>query len=187
VAKVPVHTDPRVQLLLEQVRERESAQGIDRLRLVHRQWPAKVIVLSNLPLDVTVDQLVTWRDIIPSRLERAVARADAVPLSKAELARAHPDLWPSAAAVEIDLRREKGDISLVVDSIWGLSPFSVRVAYWRTPSQRKPYRAVLRDGRDPRAALEAVVGPVLRVRVEPATDAKDDTDSATEATDEVPP
>ena len=165
MAKVPVHPDARVQALLEQIRERESAQGIDRLRLVHRAGPAKVIVLSSIPLDVTVDELVRWRDVIPSRLEQAMARGDALPLSKSELARVYPDLWPSAAAVEIDLRREKGDISLVRDSTRGLSPFSARVAYWRSPTQRKPYRALLRDGRDACAALEAVVGPVLRVVV----------------------
>ena len=45
--KVLVHPDPRVQAVIEQVRERETAQAIDRLRLIHRTVPARVIVLSN--------------------------------------------------------------------------------------------------------------------------------------------
>jgi hypothetical protein len=53
-ATVWVHPDPRVQALLEQVRERETGQAIDRLRLIHRAVPARVIVLSNIVLDLTV-------------------------------------------------------------------------------------------------------------------------------------
>jgi hypothetical protein len=107
---VAVHPDPRVQAVLEQVRERETAQAIDRLRLIHRTRPARVIVLSNVVLDLTVDRLTTWREIMPTRLEQAAARGLAVPLSATELHRCFPDLWPSAEAAKKDLQRsERGD------------------------------------------------------------------------------
>jgi hypothetical protein len=107
---VAVHPDPRVQTVLEQVRERETAQAIDRLRLIHRTRPARVIVLSNVVLDLTVDRLTTWREIMPTRLEQAAARGLAVPLSATELHRCFPDLWPSAEAAKKDLQRsERGD------------------------------------------------------------------------------
>jgi hypothetical protein len=74
-SKAAVHPDSRVQALLEQIRERESVQAIDRLRLVHRSLPARVLILSNLVLDITVDRLVTWSEIIPSRIEQAFCAA----------------------------------------------------------------------------------------------------------------
>jgi hypothetical protein len=43
--EVAVHPDPRCQAILEQVRERETEQAVDRLRLVHRERPARVLVL----------------------------------------------------------------------------------------------------------------------------------------------
>jgi hypothetical protein len=96
---VAVHPDHRAQTLLEQIREREGVQAIDRLGLVHhRSRPARVIILSNLVLDITVDRLATWNEIIPSRIEQALACRKAIPLSPAELARCFPDLWRSEGA-----------------------------------------------------------------------------------------
>ena len=93
--KVEVHPDPRCQAILEQIRERESEQAIDRLRLVHRETPARVLLLSNVVLDVTVDRLVTWNELIPDRFTVAAARFDGVlPLAPAWLAERCPDLWP---------------------------------------------------------------------------------------------
>jgi hypothetical protein len=53
VAEVQVHPDTRCQSMLEQVREAEMVQAIDRVRPVlnHR----RVFVLNHLPLDLTVD------------------------------------------------------------------------------------------------------------------------------------
>lgn len=57
------HGDPFVQRVLEQKREAEMLQAIDRLRLVHAQAPKPVFILSNLPLDLTVDELVTLEQL----------------------------------------------------------------------------------------------------------------------------
>jgi hypothetical protein len=70
-AVVEVHPDPRVQGLIEQMRECESAQAIARLRPLHRDNPIPVIVLSNVVLDQTVDHLVKWREIVPGSAEKA--------------------------------------------------------------------------------------------------------------------
>src|SRR3954451_1720467 len=58
------HPDDRVQRVLELTRESETAQAIDRLRLIHRTTPARVYLLSNLPVDVEVDRLVTLSDLM---------------------------------------------------------------------------------------------------------------------------
>lgn len=167
-AKVAVHPDRLAQSLLEQIRERESVQAIDRLRLVHRSRPARVIILSNLVLDITVDRLVTWNEIIPSRIEQAFARRKAIPLSPAELSRCFPDLWRSEDAARSEVRRlfaERGVESLI-DILIGKWPPLILAAY-RKPGQRgSATQAVIReDAGDPQAALEAVVGRISSLTV----------------------
>ena len=94
---VQVHPDLRVQALVEQVREREIEQMVGRLRLVHRDQPARVFLLTNLPTALAVDRLTTWEGIMPGKLEQAIVRGRGVlPLSYAELARAHPQLWATS-------------------------------------------------------------------------------------------
>ena len=177
--KVSVHPDPRVQAVLEQVRERETAQAIDRLRLIHCPDPKRVIVLSNLVLDLTVDRLVTWREIMPSRLEQAAARGPAVPLSASELHRCFRGLWETAETARMDLKHaapggltrgcgkfnSQSELNRVKPHIedtliWEMTLFNS--AHYRRVGQRgRASRAAIRtDAPDPRAALEAVVGPV---------------------------
>ena len=45
---------PRCQLVLEQIREREIEQLIDRLRLIHNEEPKRVFLLNRIVCDVTV-------------------------------------------------------------------------------------------------------------------------------------
>ena len=72
VVEAQVHFDPRCQAMLEQVREAEMVQAIDRVRPIfnHR----KVFVLNNLPLDLTVDRAMTWPELRPGKFVRAFAR-----------------------------------------------------------------------------------------------------------------
>jgi hypothetical protein len=58
---VSAHPDPRVQAVVEQGREAEMVQAIDRLRLVHTKKRKTVYILCSIPLDIPVDQFVTWR------------------------------------------------------------------------------------------------------------------------------
>jgi hypothetical protein len=66
-----VHPDRRVQAVVEQVREAEMVQAIDRLRLIHSEREKLVLILCNIPLDLPIDELVTWRELagddLPSR------------------------------------------------------------------------------------------------------------------------
>jgi hypothetical protein len=61
--QVRVHPDPRVQAVVEQVREAEMLQAIDRLRLIHCLRKKIVVILCNIPLGLPVDDLVTWRQL----------------------------------------------------------------------------------------------------------------------------
>lgn len=103
-----IHLDPRAQGVLELKRERESAQAIDRVRLVHAENPKTVFILSNLPLDISVDQLVSWRDLINGgcRLDQALKRNGwALPLVPSCLARNWPDLFATPRAAEHEISR----------------------------------------------------------------------------------
>lgn len=110
---VDVHPDPRVQRVLEMHRERETEQAIDRLRLIHNGEPKTIYIVCNVPLDLTVDRVITLRAFIReatgrldngvqgkgrrmygSRLAEAWQRSGGVlPEMPAVLARLYPDLW----------------------------------------------------------------------------------------------
>lgn len=110
---VSVCPDDRLQAIMEQLRERESEQALDRLRLVHHQGaPKEVLLLSNLPLDIDVDELRSTREIAQggNRIEQAFAKQDdgALPLRPEWLAANCPDLWPTAEAAKKDIARKKG-------------------------------------------------------------------------------
>src|SRR6266481_5771085 len=105
-AKVSVHPDPRVQAVIEQTREAEMLQAIDRLRLIHSEKRKTVYILCSIPLDIPVDELVTWKQLTGDRrLSDALAESDArgwdaLPLAPRELARLFPALWQTAKAAE---------------------------------------------------------------------------------------
>jgi hypothetical protein len=82
-------------------------------------------------LDITVDRLVPWNEITPSRIEQALARRMAIPLSPAELSRCFPELWPSEDAARSEIRRllaEKG-VELPIDFLIGKWPPLTLAAY----------------------------------------------------------
>jgi hypothetical protein len=60
---VSVHPDPRVQAVVEQAREAEMLQAIDRLRLIHTEKRKTVYILCSVPLDIPIDELVAWNQL----------------------------------------------------------------------------------------------------------------------------
>jgi hypothetical protein len=47
-----VHPDQRVQAVVEQGREAEMVQAIDRLRLIHNEKRKTVYILCSVPVDI---------------------------------------------------------------------------------------------------------------------------------------
>jgi hypothetical protein len=105
-ANVSVHPDPRVQAVVEQAREAEMIQAIDRLRLIHNEKRKTVYILCSIPLDLPIDELVTWNQLTGDRrLSDALAECDergwdALPLAATELCRLFPDLWATKKSAE---------------------------------------------------------------------------------------
>ena len=87
VIRTSCHPDPRAQVLLEQIREAETTQAIDRLRLVHKpKGPRspRVFILSNIPVDIEVDQLFRWEQY--QLIQQLVDESDGfIPLNKTDL------------------------------------------------------------------------------------------------------
>lgn len=173
--EVSVHADPRCQAILEQVRERETEQAVDRLRLVHRERPARVVLLSNLVVDLTVDRLVAWRGLVPDRLTVAAARLGGVlPLAPAWLAGRFPDLWKTVEAARHEVKRtgSRGQTPNG-DSCLGFGP--LKAVDYRLVGKRggHPTRALIRaDHPSPETALGVLVGPLAMFRLEPAAAAE---------------
>ena len=124
---VQVQPDNRVQAVMEQSRERESEQAIDRLRVVHHTGaPKEILILSNLVLDVEVHELRSWNELAGggNRIEQAFSRqTDGVlPLNAQWLATNYPDLWPSAEAAKKDVARKRGQ-KPISNTKGKLSPF----------------------------------------------------------------
>ena len=90
--KVPSFSDARIDALLAQSRDAETLQALGRLRLVHAKYPKRVFLLSNLPVEVPVDRLVSFSDLMPDRLELELIRRGNIPLTPLGLLKMRPDL-----------------------------------------------------------------------------------------------
>jgi hypothetical protein len=67
-------------------------QALGRLRLVHSKYQKRVFLLSNLPVEVPVDRLVPFTDLMPDRLELELIRRGNVPLTPLGLLKVRPDV-----------------------------------------------------------------------------------------------
>lgn len=98
-------TDARLAALNEQVRHAETAQAIARLRLVWTRSPKRVFLLGNLPVEMPVDRLVGFDELMPDRLERELIETGDIPLTAAGMMKMRPDLFPSVDAARMALKR----------------------------------------------------------------------------------
>jgi hypothetical protein len=160
-------SDPRVEALVEQGREAEMIQAIDRLRLIHSPREKTVVILCNIPLDIPVDELVTWRELVgDNRLAAALETCDengweALPLEPGELTRLFPELWGTEKAAERWLGNNPLDPFISIIRLWGV------IAAYRPAGRRGRWsRALVRHEADPQSALAEVLGvPAGDIRV----------------------
>lgn len=96
---VQSHPDPRVRSVLRQKRESETEQAIDRHRLIHREVPKLILLLSSLPVDVDVDELADFRALVgyPGLSAMVRAFAGVLPLAAGWLAEFQPATFPKGA------------------------------------------------------------------------------------------
>lgn len=110
-----VHPDWRCQALLEQMRESESTQAIDRLRLLRPHSEGlqrRVFILCSVPLDITVDRLESW-ERFQEYLRIFDDCAGIVPLNAEHLIGAVPDVG-SIRTAKTKIAGLKSATSLIV-------------------------------------------------------------------------
>lgn len=140
--QVATHPDPRAQLMLEQVREAESEQAIDRLRLLRA--PAgqqrQVIILSSVPLNISVNHLYGWKQL--QQCLALVEEADGVlPLSPAHMVLRCPKV-----ATSISKARDMADsIKVLRLLITIITRQDSTLLQYRPKGSSKPSSAIVND------------------------------------------
>ena len=149
-AKTHTHPDQRANALLRQIREAESVQAIDRLRLLRPSKSGldrRIFILSSLPLDLRLDYLWSWDSLKES--QRIVRACDGiVPLNAEHLMRCDPKVG-GVRATKGRIANLKGARSLIDIFISEAALFSVR---YKTLKQRRWSEAFVTDNH----SLEAV-------------------------------
>jgi len=171
---VQVHPDSRCQAMLEQVREAEIAQAIDRVRPVFNR--RRIIVLTNIALDLTVDHARTWPELRPGKFAYVFALHGVLPLSAGDLCRAFHSFWPTTKDAENALSHLRNTLKTPnKESIWriqGIFDDLLRATYRRKGQRGRPARALIRATlSDPRAVLESLVGELTEFHLERPSDA----------------
>mgnify|MGYP000568958760 CR=1 FL=1 len=138
---VPYHPDPFCQSVLEQIREGEIVQIIDRLRGVNRQDAPAVYLLVNIPTEIPVDRLMTWADLQAEAKGKTKWWQDALELGRGVAPlRAQwlvdAGLFPSVSAAQREVSRF---LQRLRDGVEGLP----EVATYRLTGQRGNESAAL--------------------------------------------
>jgi len=172
--KVNYHPNAWADRVLKQIRDAEIVQAVDRIRPIFKDQPIEIILLSPVAVDLTVDQVVPWKDWRKggTRIERALKQARVVPLSGREAARLLPDIWGDKRSADRDL---KSDVLLgqTVNRTFYLQNAPIRigtVATYRAEAEagkraheHKALIAALPD--EARAVLEALTGPLRHFEI----------------------
>ena len=93
-----VHADSTAEAIRWSICEAELIQAMGRGRGVNRTAgkPLQIDLLTDVVLPVTVNELVTWSELRPTRRDLMAARG-VVLENAADMAACFPDLWPTAA------------------------------------------------------------------------------------------
>ena len=124
---------------MEQTRECESVQVIDRLRLLRGEEKRKVFILSSVPLDITVDYQWSWEKLqlfLPLWREAE----GVLPLNPAHMMKRCPKSVGSERTAERRSKELKTATPLIKYIIREVAVYSVN---YSLPSQKKPFTAIV--------------------------------------------
>ena len=135
---IPAFSDPRIAAVLKQIREAETIQSIARLRLVWAKYQKRVFLLSNLPVEMPVDHLIGYNDLMPDKLEMELIKTGDIPLTALGLEKMRPDLGLNKEATKSVYRRSKAsDPKRLLSSFPALVQTSVMIATFKSGNKRK--------------------------------------------------
>ena len=157
------HADPIAEAVRWSICEGELIQAMGRGRGVNRTaaTPLEIDLLTDVVLPITVDALVPWSELRPTRRD-LMALTGIVLENAADMAAGFPELWPTREAAKKDGQR-KGTNDYYRDLYNSrLSPSSAEVTYRPTGAghRTRTARADLTRIPDPEAWLTNRLGPL---------------------------
>jgi len=124
-----VHADFRVQMILEQIRECESLQAVDRLRFIHStDNDRNVYLVSNLVLDIDIDVLTNSKELESINPFDKIFQDDGVVVKSATvLNKNYDELFKNKPQIEYKLRIWE-DVKMQLDTPYcRITSFKYRV------------------------------------------------------------
>jgi hypothetical protein len=115
-------------------------QVIARLRLVWAKFQKRVFLLSNLPVEMPVDHLVSFDDLMPDKLELELMKTGDLPLTALGLRNMRPDLGYSKDASDKVYQAGRSKAShpeSLLKQLPTLLRTSVQIATFRAGDKRK--------------------------------------------------
>lgn len=163
------HADPMAEAVRWSICEGELIQAIGRGRGVNRTAASalEIDLLTDVALPVTVDALVSWSELRPTRRD-LMALAGIVLENAADRATCFPDLWLTRDAAKKDGQR-KGTNCYYRDLYNSkMSPSSAEVTYQPAGAGHRDRTARVDLDRipDPEAWLTSRVGPLARFKIQ---------------------
>jgi hypothetical protein len=158
-------TYPLCNKVLNQIREQEIEQALDRLRLINSSETKKVYLLTSIVIDEEISESKNWNEIIRNTkmdkaIQFALKKAKAFPLSATGILSATPnDLWYTRNAVKSYITRN-GGVKWVVNLIkyYIQNDPLLHVKYRTNGARGKPSEALISaNEEDPKHALEMVL------------------------------
>lgn len=162
------HPDPTAEAIRWSICEAELIQAIGRGRAVNRtaETPLSIDLLTDVVLPVTVDEVIEWDALRPTRQD-VMAAAGVVLENAADMARCFPELWPNRDAAKKDNQRRgtNGYYRSFYNS--EMSPSSGLATYQPEGAGQKPRRATFDLSRiaDPENWLRERLGPLSACEV----------------------
>ncbi|MFP1646647.1 hypothetical protein ACK8OU_19555, partial [Defluviimonas sp. KMU-169] len=165
------HADPIAEAVRWCICEGELIQAMGRGRGVNRSaaTPLEIDLLTDVVLPVTVNALVPWSDLRPTRRD-LMALSGIVLENAADMAACFPELWPTREAAKKDGQR-KGTNDYYRDLYNSrMSPSSVKVMYRPEGSGHRTRTALVDLARipDPETWLTNRLGPLAQFGISSA-------------------
>ena len=131
-------SDPRIEAVQTQIREAETVQAIARLRLVWADYQKRVFLLSNLPVEMPVDHLIEFNDLMPDRLEMELIKTGDLPLTPIGLEKMQDNFGLSKGAAKKLFQRSKAsDPKRLLTQLPTLVRTTVQIATFNAKVKRK--------------------------------------------------
>ncbi|MFT8246591.1 toprim domain-containing protein [Roseomonas sp. BN140053] len=172
-AEADCHPDPTAEAIRWQICEGELIQIIGRGRGVNRTAanPLEVLILTDRPLPLPVDEAVTWEDLAPAAADLMLSQGGVALESPTDAHRCYPNFWPSPDAAKKAAQRGQWGTNPIEYLSKGECPPLVTATYQRAGERQRPARvhfdpaAVPKD--ELRGWLEDRLGPLVRLDLDP--------------------